>query len=266
MAEPDLPEVPPQQLPDWRSGLPEGLRKEPVVQQAKSLESVVKQLVDSQRQLGKSLRIPQEGAPPGEWERVWGLLGRPEAPDGYEWQAPPDLPGELGYDEQALAPWREQFHRLGLSQQQASGLLSWLAQQQHEEYRQLQEDQHQGREAVEAGLKAEYGRDVARVKALTERLLGEENLRYLQRVGLDAHPGIMRMIHQAATLVAEDRLVREAYHTGGGSGIGQWEAIKANVQHPYWDGKHPQHDAAVQEVQQLFEQMYGTERAEGGAA
>ena len=101
---------------DWKTVLPEELRADPTINQTPSVESLARQLVDAQKHIGNSLKIPGEQAGDDAWgefnsrlkEKVPGLIAKPN-PDNeeqmqilYGTMGRPDSPGEYKTTERVV--------------------------------------------------------------------------------------------------------------------------------------------------------------------
>lgn len=126
-AGPATPEPAPEPAPDsWRAALPAALRNDSTLAPIKDIAGLAKGYAHLSRALGvppdRLLKLPAADAGPTAWDAVHARLGRPEAPDGYDLPAPPD---GVAVDPERLAGFRTTAHRLGLSNDQAAGLLQW---------------------------------------------------------------------------------------------------------------------------------------------
>lgn len=88
----------------------------------KDVKLLAKKAYEQEKLLGSTIRIPKEDAPPEEREAFLNKLGRPEKADGYQLEAPKDMPEGLPYDGELAASFKAKAHELGLTQAQAAGL------------------------------------------------------------------------------------------------------------------------------------------------
>jgi hypothetical protein len=87
-------------------------------------------LADSYRNLEKLtgappeqiIKLPKEGDAEA-WNSVWGRLGRPDTPDGYQLPVPEGMPPEFAQKAGA------KFHELGIPAKQAQALAEWWNQE-----------------------------------------------------------------------------------------------------------------------------------------
>ena len=107
----------------WRAGLPDDLKAHESIVPFKTVGDFAKahietagKLKEAEGKLGTSIPKLSENATPEERDKFFNSLGRPEKPDGYQ------LEGGDKAKEEALAPWKADFHELGLTAAQAKGL------------------------------------------------------------------------------------------------------------------------------------------------
>lgn len=111
---------------DERAWLPEAFRANPVFKDIGSVEALAKSYDGAARLVGldkgQVLRIPAADDEAGR-AALFNQLGRPEAPDKYSaWEGAP-------LDEAAIPVTRETFHKLGLSDAQAAGVIKHYTEQ-----------------------------------------------------------------------------------------------------------------------------------------
>ncbi len=82
---------------NWRETLPEDIRDDKVIQETKDITSMAKRLVDANKFISKSVRLPDDGDTSG-MDELYNKLGRPETVEGYDVKRP-DLPEGMKYDE-----------------------------------------------------------------------------------------------------------------------------------------------------------------------
>jgi hypothetical protein len=83
---------------------------------------LAKQAYELDKFAGSAIQIPGSDAKDEDWGSLWSKLGRPEAPDGYEFKVPENLPENLPYDEDLAGKAKTKFHELGLNKKQAAEL------------------------------------------------------------------------------------------------------------------------------------------------
>lgn len=88
----------------------------------KDPKALAKHAFNQEKLLGNAIRVPKEDATPEEREAFLNKLGRPEKPDGYQFEPPKDMPEGMPYDGEFANGFKAKAHELGLTAQQAAGL------------------------------------------------------------------------------------------------------------------------------------------------
>ena len=106
---------------DWLAGLSEDNRS---LVEAKKWGSDPNQVVKGYRDLeahaSKALVPPGSDAGPEDWDTFYGKLGRPETPNGYEFQLPDGVPENMPYDDTIKTQFQNWAHEAGLTPKQAA--------------------------------------------------------------------------------------------------------------------------------------------------
>lgn len=87
-----------------------------------SADKIISSYRNLEAKIGDSLRPPDEGASDEDWQAFYGRLGRPEAPDGYEFSMPEGLAEDFPYDAESAGRFAEWAHEAGLTPRQAQSL------------------------------------------------------------------------------------------------------------------------------------------------
>lgn len=77
--------------------------------------------------LGSAIRIPGKDATDEERAAYLNKLGRPDAPEGYQFALPQDFPKDVPYDDKRAADFRQLAHKVGLTAEQAQAVHDWAA-------------------------------------------------------------------------------------------------------------------------------------------
>lgn len=251
---------------DWRGSLPDDLQGLTTIQDIGTLADLVKSYDSAQRMIGSSVRIPSQEAGPEDWEAfhaklkdipgitritdetrddVFNKLGRPETPDGYD----AELPAEL----------RAEFHKLGLTKQQAEAVVERFGKDQAERETAIRAEIEQGMEQ----LKADWGRafekniGLARnVVRMYDELTGGTELRdFLNSSKLGDHPALIKAFAKIGELFGEARTLKGHSEFSNRFDITPEEArmraeeIMRNREDAYWKGD----ETRVREVSRLME-------------
>ncbi len=267
---------------DLRGTLPEDLREEPVIKNTKDLVGLAKQLVDSQKMLGNSIRIPGKDA--GDEDRqkfyerlqevpgvakipeevkslddvkpVLQKLGAPEKPDDYQIQPPESLevPDEF------LGSLKGTLHEIGATQHQAQRFAEKV-------FEDLSARTEAVRAAVEGHreeLRKTFGQKTDEVlqqsAAVLKELGGDELDAVLKQAGLDSHPAVVKAAAEIAKRLGESGITPPP--GSGGSGAltpaeaqAQINEILNNKDHPYHNRRAAGHEDAVKKFLKLHEYL-----------
>jgi len=83
---------------------------------------------ETEKLIGKSIRVPGDDASEEEVSKFRKALGVPEDAAGYEFRLPEDYPEEVPYNSDLAEKFKPVAHKLGLTAKQASGLHEFVAQ------------------------------------------------------------------------------------------------------------------------------------------
>lgn len=211
---------------DWTSGLLiEDNRKTVEAKNWKSPDELVGSYRELEGRLGKSLVPPAPDAPPEEWDKVYDKLGRPKAPDEYQFKVPEGLPETFPYDDKSAAKFKTWAHANGLTPRQAQSLHDEYVKDMAGQFGGMQEAEARAVEGAHADLvKAwgnpegeQYKRNVElATRTIRQNGLGDE----LKRIGALSPSGDVKAPKLARFLAdAGSKLYAEdALFAGGASG------------------------------------------------
>ncbi len=174
------------------SGLGDEYLNANILQEAKDLPSLAKQLVDYNRMAGEQIRVPGKEATDEDWsgfveklnkkgvlsadpvkKASLKALGVPDSKDDYKLK-PEEMPEGVQWDEDRASKWAEKFHELGVPASAAAEIMSF--------YTEGMADQ--GKETVlnaeqrERDIKAEFGpaldSELAKIMNVANQFGGEE--------------------------------------------------------------------------------------------
>lgn len=103
------------------SHLPEEIRNDETLARFKGPGDLAKSYLEARKKLGNSVSIPASDASPEDIQEFWSRLGRPEDAGGYKLPEM-ELPEQLKMDDATGNWFKETGHKLGLNQEQMSGL------------------------------------------------------------------------------------------------------------------------------------------------
>jgi hypothetical protein len=265
---------------DWRASLGTDLAKEKVFDTIKAKDAtealplIAKRFVDAERMIGGSIQLPKKDAKPedvAKWREAQfpklvaaGLVqAPPKAASDYTLTAPEGAPP---LNEQRLAFFTSGFHKLGLTQAQAQGLVELEAQMIAQGVRQVDE----GNQAAIDGVREKWGPVLFdRRWALANRAIPV----LAEAVGLDVEAvttyldatrkGNDPILFQLMAAVGE-ALDEDQFFVGQELGIGtadeakrKIEAIRSDPKSAFNVENHPRHAEAMQEMEGLYKLAYG---------
>jgi hypothetical protein len=253
---------------DWKNQLPDDLKDHQALRNITDVGVLAKTMIHAQSMVGaEKIAVPGKWATDEDWDQVWNKLGRPEDATGYELE----LGEGAETDAEFIDSFRQAAHGAGLSERQAQSLAGWymeMAAQHSPE--QAAVDIQTAKASAESELRKEYGKAFDDRITLGDNLVGEFaadgllDLRLEDGTPLVNNPAFIRTMiataHYISESVSEDKLIGDK-----SSGAITPDEAQDKVQElmredsPYWDNRHPMHNATVQQVLALQEQMHPDE-------
>jgi len=248
------------------------LRDMPDIKNAKDLATLAKTVVESQREIGRRIRIPTADAKPEDVQAFKtklieaGVLTAPLAsPQDYGIVKPADQPEGLPWNDELATELATTLHKHGAPKALAADLLA------------IHQKAIMGAQAglntsLEAGmtaLKAEHGDKFDERMEFAKRLTPtifktEEELAFIEQTGLANHPAFLSVIMRLAPLAAQDSSFIAGLPAQG-SGTATAESAKAELGKIMSDKTHEmnagywrQDKAVMAHVQELYKQAYGS--------
>jgi hypothetical protein len=210
------PSTPPSTPPPstWLNDLPEDLRADPTLTQLKGSTwqevgpTLAKSLVDNKRFVGaEKVLKPQKNWTEKEWSEFYAAAGRPEAPDKY---SSPEVQLEEGVtiDDTKMAQAREHFHKLGLSDTQAKGILEYYLGITNEQVKGSRTASAAALAETETALKKEWGRNydmnVQLARAAIAKFGDGEFNSFLEESKLSNNPKFIKALARIGQAMTED--------------------------------------------------------------
>ena len=245
--------------------LPEQIRDHPSLQSINDVGNLGLSFVNAQRLIGAD-KLPLPKNPTEEdLSNIYSKLGRPDEPSGYALQADGQTLSETDVNTVS-----DIFHKLGLTKQQASGVIDFYKSSVQQTTEAMSKDAAQQKTEIEQKLKAEWGADYdAKVdeasKAVTD-IAGEELLKMVLQDGTKVgnHPVFIKAFANFAdfkkSVTKEDTISENAvnYRMSPADAQARIDAIMQDKSHAYWNRKDTiGRQKAVKEVQDLYEMVSG---------
>ena len=245
---------------DWRAALSDELRADKSLENIKDVPSLAKRYIHAQKLVGADkIPVPNKHATEDDWNAVYEKLGRPQSADGYKF----NLPEDQKVDEQGLKVFADHAHKLGLLPNQAEGMVKFYNQMKASEIAAADSTATAGRQKAIDELQTEWGQAYNQKLTAANNVVSEVFPKGFMSMNLEDgtklgdHPAVIKAFATLADKMGEDKIPQAE----GPSYLTPKQIDKeiATIQAPgsaYWDKNHPNHKAAVEEVQALFEQKH----------
>lgn len=251
---------------DWREAIPKEFATDKSLADIKDLPGVFKSFIHAQKLVGADkVPIPKDGASDEEWAAFYARLGRPEAPEKYEFGALEGAPEGFSMDPEFEKAFRAEAHKLGLNKKQAAAMWGSLQVRAAAQYKSMVEGSSSRLAQEGEALKKEWGQAYPEKLKLAQKAVdaiekaGVKGLNvWLKKSGAGSEPIVMRLFALIGEEAGEDKL-------GPGSrreklapreAEAQANRIMEDKSHPdyeaYWKKKHPRHKEVVEKVQGLL--------------
>jgi hypothetical protein len=243
--------------------LPDELRGEGVFASLNNVGDLAKSYLNAAKMVGLDknmvLPIPRDDSKEA-WDAVYAKLGRPESPDKYNLEAYKDMTTP-----EAIKPWAEKLHSLGLNQRQVDGILGdFFGSAKSAQEAQANEMKARFEQWGEQ-IKAEYGlateRKLDAAVNIVEKTLGDEGLKFIEEnPQVFRDPRMVRFLVSMADKTGEGSVLLPGGQRAEGpispaDAKQQLNALQAdpNYQKAIWNKSHPQHQHYVDLQSKLWE-------------
>ena len=242
---------------DWKASLSDEIRADKSLENIKDIEGLAKSYVHAQKLVGADkIPVPNKFATDKDWDAVYQKLGRPENPSGYKY----DLPEDQSINQEALKNFSDQAHKLGLLPTQANGVVKFYNELTASSLQEQETTAVTARENSTKELKQEWGQAYDQkinqasnlAKSVGASELFDTNLADGTKLG--DHPVMIKAFAELASKMGEDSITQSSgpiYQTP--AQIEKEIGNLTQVGSAYWDKRHPNHGAAVEEVLALRE-------------
>lgn len=272
---------PPAAAPDWRESIPQEYSQEKVWEPyaGKPLGEVLKAHAEQVKLLGRSITMPGKDAKPedvAKWKETQlpklvaaGLVAAtPSAPDKYELRQP-DIPHIPPLNERRAEFYKAGFHKLGITQEQAQGLVELNAREMSESVKWADE---QNMAAIE-GLRETWGDLLFDKKwdkamsavdpiAKTAGLEPAKVKEYFDKTRKGNDPLMFQLLAAVGDMISEDVGIGVEVAGVGGPTQARAEIERIEASDAYKHERHPGHADAITRRENLFKLIYGTGKAD----
>jgi len=248
----------------WTNALPENFRENVNIQKYKSMEDFMNGHVNLVKKIGeKGIERPGADADQSAWDAFYEKVGRPTTADGYsDWKAPTHLDAEgnehalFELDAEQYKGAREEFHRLGLSDEQAQGVMSLYANTSISQAEAQAVNQQAVMDETVGKLRQDWGDKFdAKMKSMNAIANQLDIMEDLKSLGLANNYQAIKMLEKLSSQIGEAQITGDHSPIAGG-----FEARMAQItNHPaYKDRTHPDHQKYQQMRLNAYQQKYGS--------
>ena len=247
--------------------IPEDLREHPSLSPIKDVGNLARSFVNAQKLIGAD-KIPLPTNPTEEdLNNIYSRLGRPETPEGYEFATDGNV-----VTKEVATEFSGVAHKLGLSPQQAAGILDYYKGSVGQSTEQMEQMAQEQAEKTTNDLKREWGNSfedkLSSAKDVIEQFAGLDMLQMRLEDGTKVgnHPAFIKAFAAIgdfkSTVTSEDTIndgARGSVFTPV-QAQAEIDAIMNDKSHPYHDRKNVSgRQRAIEHVNSLFTMVHGSE-------
>lgn len=242
----------------WLDSLSAEYKENQSIKGFKSVEDLAKSYIHAQTMIGADkIPVPGKQATDSDWENVYKKLGRPETADKYE------VKKAESHDDAIFNSFRDMAFKAGLNNKQLENLYNGYQEIEKAQLKAFQDHQKKILDDNIGALKkewpdSEYNKNLDIAKTAVNTLLSKEEIKWLDDSEIGNDPMMIKLMHRLGTFMKEDRIKGEggvSLNEGADSAQQKLNAILGDYKHPYFDSAHPNHSAAVQEVQGYYQAL-----------
>ena len=250
----------------WKETISEEYRNDPNIAKFTEIDALAKSYINATRMIGTDkVAIPNKNFTEDQWNEFYNKVGRPETPDKYNLSFKSD---NFPTDEGQIKTFQENAHKLGLSTDQAQGILDYYKNLTESSAKQQQVDLETSQAQSQQLLKEEWGKNyeanLKRAAGVAKANLSPKVLDLQMQDGsrLGDNVDVIKGFAKIANLLSEDKIVATESETQMPNKDIETEIsqIINNKQGPYWNKGHPEHDKTVQQVLTLREMLDGSSK------
>lgn len=212
--------------PPFIETLPQELRAEPSLKTVPDVATLAKNYVNAQKLIGtKRMPVPDANWTEQQWSELYNMLGRPETPDKYP---VPEIKLEEGlqFDEKKMETVKQHFHKLGLSDKQAKGVLEYYLNSLNESAKSERTNTDAAVQAAENELKQtwgdKYNANLELAKGVIRKFGDEKLLNQLAGSGMANNSQLIQLLSKLGGMMSEDKS-----KGGMGADLGLTDATRA---------------------------------------
>ena len=254
-------DTPPEETPPaaWYDNLDADLKSHPSITKFKEPGSMAKSYVELERMIGADkVVIPTDKSTPEERAAFYGKLGVPQGPADYEKPLLEGIPDELQMSDGQLEALRVFAHEKNFTNEQFKELVGFYHNAQVTSVENLRAQQNELKNQTETNLRGKWGdafeAKLDGTKQMINQFFGgklnETEQKYF--AVLANSQGFIEAMADIHGSIKEDILKGQPTLTlTPAQAEEQLNAILGNMEHPYYQDMHPEHNAAVDKVVSL---------------
>lgn len=247
---------------NWKEGIPEEFRGDPALGVIPDVPTLVKNYIHAQKSLGKKgVPLPNQHSTAEERQAFFQQLGLPQSLDTYD----VNLPEDMSFNDGFLSAFKEQAFQANILPEQANALLTWYNKANAEALEAAMTEEKLNQQAELQALKQEWGQEYNQKLQLAKAVLNKTGLNevntWLEQTGLDNSSMMIKLLAAIGGIMKEDGVVDLGNNVGPSNAelTSRIQEIEGNRSGALYDRKHPNHQAAVEERNRLYQQLYPTE-------
>lgn len=250
-------------IPDWKTTLPDEIRNDNSLKHITDIASLAKSYVHAQRLVGTDkVALPSKHATDDDWSNFFTKIGKPKEIDQYEVKADEKL-----VPKETLSAFKEVAFKSNLLPKQAQAVLDWYKGHSEKTIQDMNAKSEAEQQTEIHTLKQEWGgafdAKLARAQLVIKEHADDETIKYLVDSGLGNNTKLIRLLAKVGEMYSEDKIRGEGADANALSpedAMKQAQEIMMNTGHPYNIKSHPNHKAAVDEVNKYFQMAYPSRR------
>jgi hypothetical protein len=248
---------------NWKHGLDASLRDDPSLGPVNDIPTLVKNYINAQKMIGKNkITVPDQHATDADWRNVFHKLGMPGKIEEYQF----DVPKNASFDDGFLTEFKKVAYESNILPNQVQKLLGWYNDANNKALQGFDQKIQNQKQVALQELKQQWGEAYQQKVAMAHEAiklsgLGDQIFSWLDQSMMGDDPNMIKLLAALGEKFKEDGLVGDgAPNTVTKSSLeGQLSEIMVNFEHPYYNKRHPNHEAAVRQVDQIHQLMHGSQ-------
>lgn len=239
--------------------LPEDIRGEPSLKNFTNSGDLAKSFIHAQRMVGMDkIPVPGKHSTEDDWQVIYDRLGRPSDPNEYAFEN-----SSFQADDPGVAEFKKVAHAAGLNPSQANKIMQFYDGLQQSSAETVNANEQKVREESELELRKDFGlafdKKVQQADDVFQKFFPNEmkDVKLANGNLLGNEPIFIKALAKLADNFSEDSMQSENDLTLTPDDAQKEIDKLMSPGTPYWDKKHPGHQAAVEEVAMLQNMKHG---------